>query len=80
MEIDVLVINRDKEFYECLFFLFVRDVAEESGLYSGTGGEFSVDQDIEFERLDVYIADFNSAFVGEENRSTFARGIDRDVG
>ena len=78
VEIHVNGIQADKEVYEG-FLLFGRDVGEEGRCDGRAGGEWSVDGDVEFEGLGVYIANVYTTFVREENRVTLTSRVDADV-
>jgi hypothetical protein len=78
VEIHVYRVQADEEVDEGLF-LFGGDVAEEGRCDGRAGGEWRVDGNIEFEGFRIDIADIYTTFVSEEDRITFAGGVDADV-
>ena len=78
MEIYVDRVKADEEVDESVAFSFW-DVFEEGGGDHVTGGEGAMDGDGEDESFGVDIADFDSSFVGEEDRVALAGGVDADV-
>jgi hypothetical protein len=78
MQVDVDRIQTNEEISE-RFLLFDWDVFEEGGFDGGPRGEGGTEEEVEFEGFGVDIADFDTSFVGEENRITLTRGVDADV-